>query len=68
MTTTNNASPGRPPLSDTEPTRKATISMPESYWAFLESRSRNTSAAVRELIERVRDEDNAKKVQPHEND
>ena len=43
---------GRPPLSDEESTRRASISMPVSYWEWLERRpERTTSAAIRALIE-----------------
>jgi hypothetical protein len=43
---------GRPQLSD-EPTRRSSITMPVSYWLWLESQDRNTSAAVRALVEQA---------------
>ena len=51
MTKSTGQPKGRPPLYRGEPVKPKTISMPISYWEWLEAKGRNTSAAVRELIE-----------------
>ena len=51
MDNNNEKAKGRPPLYQGEPVKPKTISMPISYWEWLEGKGRNTSAAVRELIE-----------------